>query len=145
MYSVTLKGQDQNLTSDQGHVMTQVGHIAYDSMRLDVSNTMRPLPRLYLFWIKSYSQKAVGELRWPQMTFWESPMETVTWVIDEDLRQHQSEWMEMFRCVKEVVEILPIDNIGRSRNSQVTNIQNPIKDLKFLRLDITFKENCDGY
>ena len=43
------------------------------------------------------------------MTFWGSPMKTVAWVITEDLSQHHSEWMEMFRCGKEVVEILPID------------------------------------
>ena len=36
-------------------------------------------------------------------------MKTFTWVITEDLRQRHSEWMEMFRCGKEVVEILPID------------------------------------
>ena len=64
MYSMTLKGQGQNLTSGQGHVETQVGYIAYVSMRLDERNTMRPFSRLYLFWIKSYSQKkTVGDLR----------------------------------------------------------------------------------
>ena len=36
-------------------------------------------------------------------------MKTVAWVITEDLSQHHSEWMEMFRCGKEVVEISPID------------------------------------
>ena len=56
MHSVTLKGQGQNLSSGQSHVVIQVGHIAYDSMRLE-RNTIRPLPRLYLFWIKSCSQK----------------------------------------------------------------------------------------
>ena len=109
MHRITLKAQGQNLTSGQGHVVTQVGHIAYVSMRLDERNTMRPLSRLYLFWIKSYSQKTVGDLRWPQMTFGGSPMKTVAWVITEDLIQHHSQWMEMFRCEKEVVEILPID------------------------------------
>ena len=54
MYSITLKEQGQNLTSGQGHVVTQVGHIAYVSMRLDERNTLRPLSRLYLFLIKSY-------------------------------------------------------------------------------------------
>ena len=43
------------------------------------------------------------------MTFWGSPMKTVPWVITVDLSQHRSEWMEMFRCGKEVDEILPID------------------------------------
>ena len=110
MYSMTFKGLGQNLTSGQDHVATQVCHIAYDLMRLDERNTSRSLPRLYLFWIKGYLQKTVGELRWPQMTFWGSPMKTVTWVITEDLRQHHSEWMEMFRCGKEEVERLPIDS-----------------------------------
>ena len=105
MYRMTLKDQGQNLTSGQGHVVTQVGHIAYVSMRLDDRNTMRPLSRLYLFWIKSYSQKTVGDLRWPQMTFGGSSMKTVVWVITEDLSQHHSQWMEMFRCEKKVVEI----------------------------------------
>ena len=41
MYSMTLKSQGQNLTSGQGHVVIQVGHIAYVSMRLDERNTMR--------------------------------------------------------------------------------------------------------
>ena len=53
MYSMTLKCHGQNFTSGQGHMVTQVGHIAYDSMRLYERNTMRPLTRLYLFWIKS--------------------------------------------------------------------------------------------
>ena len=70
---------------------------------------MRPLSRLYVFWIKSYLQKTVGELRWPQMTFGGSSMKTVACVITEGLSQHHSEWMWMFRCGKEVVEILPID------------------------------------
>ena len=56
MYSMILKGQGQNLTSGQGHMVTQVDHIAYALMRLE-RNTMRPLSRLHLFWIKSYSQK----------------------------------------------------------------------------------------
>ena len=96
-YNMTLKGQGQNLTSGQGHVVTQVGHIAFVSMRLDERNTMIPLSRLYLFWIKSYSQKTVGDLRWPQMTFGGSN-EWKKW-----------KWMDMFWCEKEVVEILLID------------------------------------
>ena len=49
MYSMILKGQGQNLTSGQGHVVTQAGHIAYVSMRLDEINTMGPFSRFYLF------------------------------------------------------------------------------------------------
>ena len=109
MYIMILKGQGQNLTSGRGHVVTQVCHFAYVSMRLDKRNTMMAPSRLYLFWIKSYSQKTVGDIMWPQMTFGGSPMKTVAWVITEDLSQHHSQWMKMFRCEKEVVEILPFD------------------------------------
>ena len=63
MCSMTLKGQGQNLTSGQGHVVTaQVVNIAYVSMHLDERCTMRPLSRLYLFLIKSYSQKRLVTL-----------------------------------------------------------------------------------
>ena len=53
----TLKGQGQNLTSGQGHLVTQVGHIAYHSMRLAEPNAITPIPRVYLFCISSYWQK----------------------------------------------------------------------------------------
>ena len=33
-------GQFQNLTSGQGHVVTQVGHVAYESMRIDDTDTV---------------------------------------------------------------------------------------------------------
>ena len=59
--------------------------------------------------LKVIRKKTIGEHRWPQMTFWGTPMKTVTWVINEDLRQHHSEWMEMFQYGKEVFEMLPID------------------------------------
>ena len=53
-YDLTLKGQTQNLTSGQGHVMTDIGHVAYQSMRLDDANTMKPFLTFYLYSIKSY-------------------------------------------------------------------------------------------
>ena len=56
MYALTLKGQGKNLTSGQGHVMTEIAHIAYQTMRLDETNTIKPPPTLYLFSIKSYWQ-----------------------------------------------------------------------------------------
>ena len=59
MYSMTLKGQGQNLTSGQGHGLTQV---AYQSKRIDETNTLRPLSCLQLFSISSYLQKPVGDL-----------------------------------------------------------------------------------
>ena len=66
MYSMILKGQGQNLTSGQGHVVTQVGHFAYVSMRLDERNAMRPISRLYLFGSKVICKKrlvTLGDLR----------------------------------------------------------------------------------
>ena len=38
MYELTSKGQGQNLTSNQCHVMTKIGHVAYQPMRLDETN-----------------------------------------------------------------------------------------------------------
>ena len=35
IYDLTLKGQGQNLTSGQGHVITETGHVANQSMCLD--------------------------------------------------------------------------------------------------------------
>ena len=49
--------------------LTQTGHIAYyQSLRLDVINTMRTFSCLYLFSIKSYKQTTFGDLGWLQMT-----------------------------------------------------------------------------
>ena len=60
---VTLKGQIQNLTSGQGHVVTQVGHIAYESMHLDETHLSHiTLASLSLLNQKLFP-KTVGELR----------------------------------------------------------------------------------
>ena len=42
--------------------MTEMGHIAYQSLRLAKANVLTPTPRLYLFLIKSYWQMTVGDL-----------------------------------------------------------------------------------
>ena len=42
--------------------MTDMGHIAYHSIRLAKTNVLTPIPRLYLFLIKSYWQITVGDL-----------------------------------------------------------------------------------
>ena len=44
MFFFTSKGQDQYLTSGQGHVVKQKGHVGYHSVRLYETNTMRPSP-----------------------------------------------------------------------------------------------------
>ena len=43
-----------NLTSGQGHVMTQVGHAAYQSIRRDETNTIKPCPSIYRFSIVTF-------------------------------------------------------------------------------------------
>ena len=42
--------------------MTEMGHIAYQSLRLANTNVLTPIPRLYPFLIKSYWQITVGDL-----------------------------------------------------------------------------------
>ena len=46
---LTLTGQGQNLTPGQGHVPTQLGHVAYQSMHLGEANTLGPSPVPYLY------------------------------------------------------------------------------------------------
>ena len=79
MYNLTLKGQDQNLTSGQGHSETQVGQIIHHSMRLAETNAMTAIPRLYLIWFSSYWQKTVGYLEWPPWPLEGSPTKNFTW------------------------------------------------------------------
>ena len=42
--------------------MIKMGHIAYHSICLAKANVLTPIPRLYLFLIKSYWQMTVGDL-----------------------------------------------------------------------------------
>ena len=42
--------------------MTEMGHIAYQSIHLANTNILTPIPRLYLFLIKSYWQITVGDV-----------------------------------------------------------------------------------
>ena len=44
--------------------MTQVGHIAYQYMRLDETNTLISHPRLYLDSVRSYWCKCFCDLQW---------------------------------------------------------------------------------
>ena len=46
IYVLTLKVQGQELTSGQGHVMAEMGHVAYQTMRIDDTNTMKPSPNV---------------------------------------------------------------------------------------------------
>ena len=49
--------------------MTQVGHIACQSMRLDETHTMPPRPRLYLDSVRSYWCKCFRDL-WGRHIWW---------------------------------------------------------------------------
>ena len=48
IYKMTSKGQMQNLTSVEGHDLTQIGHAAYQLISLDEINTMNLSWSLYL-------------------------------------------------------------------------------------------------
>jgi hypothetical protein len=64
IYNMTSKeGQVENLTSGQGHDLTEIGHVAYHLMRIDETNTINVERSLYLYSIKSYCRKTAGDLR----------------------------------------------------------------------------------
>ena len=48
IYNMTQKSQTWNLTSGQGHDLTQIGHVEYHSIRIDERNAM------VLFWSSLY-------------------------------------------------------------------------------------------
>ena len=54
IYSLTSKGHFENLTSGQGHDLTEIGHAAYHSIRIDETNTINVERSLYLYSISSY-------------------------------------------------------------------------------------------
>ena len=62
---ITLKGRSgQNLNSGEGQVMTQVGHVGYQSICRDETNTATPLPTfLVLFNRELLARKTIGNLR----------------------------------------------------------------------------------
>ena len=72
-YNVTLKDQDQiwpQVKVGQGHEVTQVGYIIYQSTRLNETNALTSTPRLYIspFDRKLLAKKA-SDLEWPHLTF----------------------------------------------------------------------------
>ena len=62
IYNMTLKGEVENFTSGQGHDLTRIGHVAYNSIRLVKTNTLNSFWSLYLVSFESYCQKTVGDL-----------------------------------------------------------------------------------
>ena len=85
VYNMTSKGQVQKLTSGQDHDLTEIGHVAYHSIRIDETNTINVERSLYLYSIKSYWRKTVGDLRWPQMKYRYSEKTTLQLVCREYL------------------------------------------------------------
>ena len=63
-----LEWSGQNLTSGQSHLMAQVRRAAFQSMRRDETNSIKPCSRFELLSMVSYWQKIVGDLRRPQNT-----------------------------------------------------------------------------
>ena len=61
MYSMTSKGQFENLTSGQGHDLSLIGHVAYQSICVLKINTMDLISNLYVS-IKILSQVIAKKL-----------------------------------------------------------------------------------
>ena len=80
IYMFTSKGQGQNLTSGQGHGVTQV---AYQSKRIDETNTLRPLSCLALLNLKLSAKNCW----WPRVT-----SDDLRGVTDQHLTLGHHEW-----------------------------------------------------
>ena len=109
--------------------LIQIEHIEYQSMRLDVTNTMGPFPCLYYILIKSYKQKTFGDLGWPQMTF--------NGIIDQKLRMGHHEWLKItwsWKNYADLMRILWMRTISifahwlmKVRLSQLPDLRSPIQ------------------
>ena len=82
LWFLTLWGQFQNLTSGQGQVVIQVGHVAHVSTFRGETNTLVSVSCLYVDYVESYSQQGDGDPGWPQMTPEGSPNKIVAWNIN---------------------------------------------------------------
>ena len=89
--------------------MTEMGHIAYQSIRLAKTNVLTPIPRLYLFLIKSYWQMTVGDLGWPQMTFGGVGMQFFTRIVHNCPIRYDSTQKRLRQSKYNRVDFLPID------------------------------------
>ena len=78
-----------------------VGHVAYE-LHLDETNTLRPFQHISISSLSPKRFVTLGYLIWCLEGL--TP-KTNTWVINGDLRRRKSEWMEILRCVKLVLEI----------------------------------------
>ena len=94
----TPKGQGQTLTS--GHVVTKIGHVAYQSMCLNEPNTMKLFSAFYVFPIESYWQKYVCSLKWPRKTFQEAIIKKDTLGVTGGPNICDSEIFGLFLCLQ---------------------------------------------
>ena len=73
MYNMTQKSKKWNLTSGQGHDLTQIGHVAYHSIRIDEKTQWCCFEACSTLLSKVISQTwmvTFGDVIWPQMTLW---------------------------------------------------------------------------
>ena len=64
IWKFDLKVRSNNLT----WWVTQMGHVAYQFVRLDKTNAVTSGPRLYLDYVRRYWPKCFRDLRWRHMT-----------------------------------------------------------------------------
>ena len=86
------------------------GQVVCQTMRLDETNTTVLIPCLYVFSIKSYKQKSICDLPWPQMTLKCLLTKNCTLVITSGLRIHDPERTRMIQCLlleTEAIEHFP--------------------------------------
>ena len=110
VYYLILKGQGQNSTSSQGHVMTEIGHVAYHSTRFDRTNAKKPSTTFYLSSINSYWHNTVYSLHWPPMTFQEPGLKR-TLIMAAVPNHHDFNRFGMFICVHTDIETLSFFSI----------------------------------
>ena len=89
--------------------MTEMGHIAYQSICLAKTNVLTPIPRLYPFLVKSYWQMTVGDLGWPQMTFGGVGNAIFTRIVHNCPIRYDSTQKRLRQSKYNGVDFLPID------------------------------------
>ena len=99
-------------TREVGHMLTQVGHVAYQSIRRDKKSTMRPhhVSRSFQSWIIIRNHLVTsGDPRWP---LWRLPTEICSYIINiinNSLTYIKSWWSNRAWCVYEGFGFSPID------------------------------------
>ena len=123
--------------------MTQLCHTAYQSTRLDETNTMVPVSSLYLQFVTSYCQKRLVnpyDLGWPQMTF-QRDLERATvprtsMVAYKMMIMKKWEWFYASTRNRKQLLSFPID-LSWERSRQVFALRSQIQNI----WDIRFVDN----